>query len=310
MNPDYTLVIPVLKMEGNPYLGNILSALAGQTHRPQEVHLVVGDRRQGRAINYGVKQAATKYVGTVDDDTQIDDPDLFKKIISAMESDNTIGIAGAACEIPASASPFQQKAMRQIPRRAFPRQKTNVDSDMVQHPCLLMDRQFFLDIGGEDEELIRGLDPVLRKKARDAGKRVVVIADTWIYHLIPDSFTEVVRMYYRNGRGSGFAARNFPSRVLELSDGYDGGSFVEKRPVYYRVMRRLYHLAGALASLQFIRFSTDLAYMAGTLKERISPSYPQSHPAVRAVETSELEGHPFKVIVHKVILDKKGSCDS
>jgi len=209
------LIIPVLKLEDNPYLASILESLSKQTLPPEAVHLVVGDRRQGRAINYGVSQSDTEYIGTVDDDTQIDDPELFRKLIDAMESDDSIGMGGAACLIPDFASDFQKKAMKQIPRRFFPLQKENIESDMVQHPCLVMPRKLFLDIGGEDEELIRGLDPVLRKKVRDAGKKVMIIADTWIYHLIPDGFWKVVKMYYRNGRGSGYAARNYPQRAWQ-----------------------------------------------------------------------------------------------
>ena len=85
MGKKYSLIIPVLKMEDNPYLENILSSLSEQSLKPQEVHLVVGDKRQGRAINYGVKQSSTEYIGTVDDDTMIDDPELFAKLLDTME---------------------------------------------------------------------------------------------------------------------------------------------------------------------------------------------------------------------------------
>ncbi|MCK5845757.1 MAG: glycosyltransferase, partial [Victivallales bacterium] len=196
---DYTIVIPVLRLDGNPHLENILDSLGEQSLPPDTAIIVAGDKRQGRAINFGVSKAETTYIGTVDDDTMIDDPELFRKLVDALNAVPTIGIAGASCAIPDSASAFQKRAMREIPRRFFPVQKNTVDSDMVQHPCLLMPRELFLEIGGEDEELIRGLDPVLRKKVRDAGKRVAIIADTWVYHLIPDGLWKVVKMYYRNG---------------------------------------------------------------------------------------------------------------
>jgi glycosyltransferase involved in cell wall biosynthesis len=298
----YSIIIPVLKMDGNPYLDSILESLKEQTFKPEAVHLVAGDRRQGRAINYGVKQSNTKYIGTVDDDTQIDDPELFRKLIDALENDSSIGMAGAACEIPESASKFQKKAMRQIPRRFFPVQKENTDSDMVQHPCLVMRRDLFLSIGGEDEELIRGLDPVLRKKVRDAGKRVAIIANTRIYHLIPDGLIKVMKMYYRNGRGSGYASRNYPGRVIELGDGYEKGEFTEKRPFIFRVFRRILSLLLSIIKMQFIKVAADSAYILGVIKEKLFPSYIKI-PEVKRIKTEERSGYPFRLFVHSVELD-------
>ena len=299
----FSLIIPVLKIEDNPYLDSILDSLSQQTLKPSAVHLVVGDRRQGRAINYGVSKSKTKYIGTVDDDTQIDDSDLFRKLIDAMEEDSSIGMGGAACTIPDFASNFQKRAMREIPRRFFPVQQTDIDSDMVQHPCLVMPRELFLKIGGEDEELIRGLDPVLRKKVRDEGKRVAIIADTQVYHLIPDGFWNVVKMYYRNGRGSGYAAKNFPERVLELSDGYDAGEFVERRSWIFRLFRRFLSLMHSICTLKVIKVTTDIAYGFGVLKENIMPSYIDI-PEVKTISTEPEKGgkYPYKLFIHRVEL--------
>ena len=174
---------------------------------------------------------------------------------------------------------------------------------MVQHPCLVMPRSLFLEIEGEDEELVRGLDPVLRKKVRDAGRRVAIIADTWVYHLIPDGFWKVMRMYYRNGRGSGFASKNYPDRVLELSDGYDGGSFDERKPFFFRVRRRFLSLAFSLLKLELIKMSADVAYIIGVLREKLFPAYDSTAPAVLDVVIEEREGYPFKLSVHRIQLE-------
>jgi len=298
---DYSLVIPVLKLEDNPWLPGLLSSLKKQSHLPTEVHLVIGDRRQGRAINFGVSQCCTKYIGTVDDDSVIDDPDLFKKILNEMQDDSSIGLAGAACEIPDFASGFQKKAMKQIERRYFPTQKKSIDSDMVQHPCLVMEKELFDRIEGEDEELIRGLDPVLRKKVRDQNKRVVVIKDTWVYHLLPDRFLKLIKMYYRNGIGSAYAQKHFPHKVLELTDGFDEGQFEEKKSFFYRVLRRFSKLFGALVKMKYIKVCTDLAYIAGVISERISKQE-LVIPCVEKIETEIEENPEFKIYYHKVLL--------
>ncbi|MEA2012473.1 MAG: glycosyltransferase [Verrucomicrobiota bacterium] len=301
----YSIVIPVRTMEGNPYLENILDALAKQTYRPEAVHLVVGDKRQGRAINYGVQQVLTKYIGTVDDDTEIDDPKLYEKLIKAMEADVSIGMGGAACPIPEHASNFQKKAIKEIPRRFFPVQYKNIDSDIVQHPCLVMPTKLFRAIDGEDEELIRGLDPVLRQKVRDAGKRVTVIADTWVYHLIPDSFVKLLIMYYRNGRGSGFAGKYYPEKILELTDGCKKDIFKKKRSLFYRILRRFLRLFSSLLKLKSLKFSTDIAYSAGVIKERMHPDYVLEPPEIEEIKMREKKNYPYKLFVHDVFLKEK-----
>lgn len=298
----YSLIIPVLKLEGNPYLESLLQTIAKQSRLPNEVHLVIGDKRQGRAINYGASQIKDPYLGTVDDDTQIDDPDLFKKILEAIEEDESIGMAGAACEIPEQASSFQKKAMRQIERRYFPTQKVTLESDMVQHPCLIMPTSLFRDIDGEDEELVRGLDPVLRKKVRDRGKKVVIVKDTWVYHLLPNKFQALLKMYYRNGRGSGYAQKHFPEKVLELTDGKDEGAFVEKRSFGYRLFRRIIRLAHSMVTGQWIKVSTDAAYVMGVLKELTLPSYTQSAPMIDKIKSQTDNRYPYQLHYHHVTL--------
>jgi hypothetical protein len=302
MATEYSIVIPVLALENNPYLDDLLKGLERQTYLPNAVHLVVGDRRQGRAINYGVSKVNSFYVGTLDDDSFVDDDQLFEKLCRAMNEDPSIGMAGAACEIPDWATDFQKRAMLEIPRRVFPTQKASVDSDMVQHPCLLMEKKFFDDIGGEDEELIRGLDPVLRKKVRDKGRRVVVVANTWVYHLLPADLKKLCRMYYRNGKGSGYAQRFFPDRVLELTDGEDGGSFVEKRSFVYRLGRRATSWLLSLVLGQWIKMATDLSYGLGVVMESLLPSSQQSAPEIEKISEEEMTDFSYPILVHRVHL--------
>ena len=122
---------------------------------PVQVAILTGDTKTGVTIQKMVYELdagpiiAQKKVKISPNEKA---PELFKKLLDGMEADDSIGIGGAACIIPDSASWFQKKAMRQIPRRVFPVQECNVDSDMVQHPCLVMPRELFLEIKGEREQ--------------------------------------------------------------------------------------------------------------------------------------------------------------
>ncbi len=280
-----SVVIPVADDSSNKFLVRLLNSLRNQTLQDFEVILIVGDTRQGRAINHGVSAARGKWIVTMDDDTEIGDPSLLENLVLGMKADPSIGMGGAACVVPESASRFQTAAMNQIPRRLFPEQVVTVDSDFVQHPCLIISRDLFLRIGGEDEELIRGLDPVLRKKVRDSGKRVAILANTAVGHLLPDSFWRVCAMYRRNGRGSAFAQRHFPDRVLELTTGYDCGEFIEKRSLPYRIARKLLQQIWNFVTLNWIRLSAEIAYGIGwvetffskeSLKNGTAPTYQET----------------------------------
>lgn len=299
---EYSVVVPVLHLEDNPLVEQLIARLREQTHPPVALHLVVGDRRQGRAINFGVSKVTTPYVATLDDDSFIEDPKLFEKLVKAMEQHPNIGMGGASCEIPSWASPFQKKAMEQIPRRRFPVQLKHMDSDFVQHPCLIMPTELFREIGGEDEELIRGLDPVLRKKVRDAGYRVTIIANTFVYHLLPDGWGPLFRMYQRNGRGSGYAQRHFPERVLELTDGRDRGSFVEKRPLWWRAARRCRQIFQDIFQGRWVALWVNLAYTLGVIQERCYPSSLAQAPSFLDVNSTIRAEEPFFIEVHHVKL--------
>lgn len=300
----YSLVIPVLKLENHPYLDDLLQALAEQDFPPKEVHLVIGDCRQGRAINYGVSKSRSEWVGTLDDDSFIEDRTLFSKLTQALVDQESYGLVGAACAIPEWATPLQKRAMKEIPRRSFPVQARDVESDMVQHPCLLMSKALFDSIGGEDEELVRGLDPVLRKKVRDAGRKVVIVADTTVAHLLPSSFRKLCRMYFRNGRGSAYAQKYFPERVLELSDGFDRGVFVEFRPLWYRCLRRSFKLLSGLVCGRWLLFSTDVCYGCGVIWERIKGASPQAIPKVNSVSHECVVRGGYELHFHRVQLMK------
>lgn len=274
LDPGISIVIPTRDGERRGLLGRLLEDLSAQELPAFEVLLVIGDRRQGRAINRGVDLARASVIATMDDDTVLGPPDLLARLLATLEADATIGMVGASTIVPEGSSRFQHAACRQIPRRFFPVQTEVVDSDMVQHPCLAMPRDRFLAIGGEDEELIRGLDPLLRWKVRDHGWRVVIAPHCWVGHPLPEGLGAVLRMYFRNGRGSAFAERHHPERIHQLDAGHRGDRFAKHRPLWRRALGHPLRLAGGLVRGHWIDSAAQCAYLAGYLREWISPEAP------------------------------------
>ncbi len=265
--PRVSIIVPSLDGERRGLLARLLEDLELQTLPRFELLLIVGDDRQGRAINRGAAAARGDIIVTMDDDTIVRTPRLLANLVAVLDDLPAVGMVGASTVLPEGASRFQHAASRQIPRRLFPIVEEVVDSDMVQHPCLAMRKEQFFAVGGEDEELMRGLDPLLRFKVREAGWRVVIAPQTAISHPLPDGLWAVLRMYYRNGRGSAFAQKNYPDRIYNLSDGFCRNRLRARVPFFLRTVRYPLRLARSLLGLRWIRLSVEVAYLLGYVGE-------------------------------------------
>ncbi len=180
-NPKVSIIIPSLYFnERNENIKNLIQIIENQTFKDIEVIFVIGDNRQGRAINRGARKAKGEILVIMDDDTMLGDNKVIENLYDALIKHPDYGLVGAACEIPFQANVFLKNALKQIPRRYFPTQKKDRESDMVQHPCLAIRKDLFFQIGGEDEDLIRGLDPILRYKVKISGYKVIIVKNTWI----------------------------------------------------------------------------------------------------------------------------------
>ena len=93
--------------------------------------------------------------------------------------------------------------------------------------------------------------------------------------------------------------------MLELSDGYDKGEFVEKRALIFRVIRRFASLALSILKCRFIKAAVDISYGLGVLKEKLIPSYIDI-PVVKNIETEsdDKEKYPFRLFIHHVYLEE------
>jgi cellulose synthase/poly-beta-1,6-N-acetylglucosamine synthase-like glycosyltransferase len=267
-NPAVSIIIPSLYYkEREKNLQELLKDIEAQTFKDVEVILVIGDTRQGRAINTGVKLSRGTIIMTMDDDTRLGNNKIIENLYNALKENPSYGLVGAACEIPANASVFLKMILKQIPRRYFPVQNRDRESDMVQHPCLAIRKDLFLAIGGEDEELIRGLDPLLRYKVKAKGYKVVIIKDTWIYHLPPANLLPLIKMYYRNGRGSAFAKKFFPDKIYDVDSGYEENYIPKKSPFTFRIIRALLNLMQTSMEGKLLNLSVMVSYYTGYLVE-------------------------------------------
>ena len=262
--PMVSIIIPSLDDSRKAYLDALLKDLEQQTFQDYELHVIKGDRRQGRAINRGARRARGDVLLILDDDTRLADEDVVERVVRCAKEDPSVGMAGASTLIPDWASALQKKAMKNLPRRTFPLVDEVTDSDMAQHPCCAIRKDVFFEVGGEREDIVRGLDPDLRHRIRRAGYRVVIAPRCGIYHMLPDSFSGLMRMAFRNGVGSAYAQRKHPELIVETGDGSDE-TFRRRVPFQKRVLRYPGRALRALSAGNGLLFSWLVCYAAGHL---------------------------------------------
>jgi GT2 family glycosyltransferase len=268
-HPKISVIIPTLDGHRDGLFPALLEQLSEQTFQDFETIVIKGDPWQGRAINTAVDISRGKYILTLDDDTSLTSKNAFEKLFEVMESNETIGMAGGLNVVPSNASHFTRRAMREISRRSTPKVEQVTDSDLAEHPLLIIRKEVFKMLGGENELLPRGLDPYLRELFRQAGYRVVVVPGVLYSHLPPSTLRRLIKQFYRNGRQAAFVNRNYPQWVIETPAVH--GPFRTRVPLPFRILRFPIRLLLALITLKPIRFLSGMAYALGFLHELFFP---------------------------------------
>lgn len=260
-----SVIIPTCDADRDGYFEQLIEQIGDQDLIEYEVIVVKGDARQGRAINIGAALAKGKYLLTLDDDTSLPDRETFSKLIAVMDKHPEIGMAGGNNVIPEDASPFVRRVMEQIPRRSWTPVLEITDSDLAEHPCLIMRSDDFKAVGGENELIPRGLDPYLRQEFRKLGQRVVIVPGVIYHHLPPGSWDKLLQQFYRNGRQAAFVSRHYPQWMIETPE--EHGTFTTQRPLIFRVFRFPLRLLKAFFTGKFIFLFCEVAYATGVMYE-------------------------------------------
>ena len=263
-----SVVIPTIDANRGGYFLKLLAQVGCQDFEDSEIIVVCGDPRQGRAINTATALARGKYLLTLDDDTSLPDPTTFSKLVVVMENHLKIGIAGGNNVIPEDAKVFVRRVMQQLPRRSWEPVQKIIDSDLAEHPCMIMRTEEFKLIPGENELIPRGLDPYLRNEFRKLGKRVVVVPEVIYHHLPPDNFNNLLRQFYRNGRQAAYTNRKYPQWMIETPQHH--GQFKVKQSSFFRIVRFPLRLLRALVTGKPIWFLCEFFYALGFVSEFIA----------------------------------------
>jgi glycosyltransferase involved in cell wall biosynthesis len=260
-----SVIIPTFDANRGGYFLKLLKQINFQDFDNFEVIIVCGDPRQGRAINIAAALSSSKYLLTLDDDTSLPDKKTFSKLVSLMEGHRDIGIAGGNNTIPEDADPLVRRAMRELPRRSWKPVDMITDSDLAEHPCMIMRADEFKAIGGENELIPRGLDPYLRQEFRKLGKRIVIVPKVVYHHLPPVTLGKLLKQFYRNGRDAAYTNRNFPEWVIETP--HEHGEFKATQSFAFRLLRFPVRLMHGLITGRPLWFLCEIVYALGFVRD-------------------------------------------
>lgn len=261
--PRLSVIIPSWDGHRDGCVPRLLESVGRQSFADFEVIVIKGVSPQGKAINQGAAQARGEVLMILDDDSLLADDDVFARIIQTLDDDEKIGMAGASIVIFPDSNDFQKKAALQFPRFHTPVVDTVTDSDLACHGCCAIPRRIFDDVGGEREDLLRGLDPDLRVRIREAGYRVVLAPQARIYHPLPSDWTKLLRIFFRNGFGSAYAYKFQRESVFETHEVLHDEAFQPRTTLIFRLGRYPLRLLKALAEGQFMRFGAYCSYALG-----------------------------------------------
>ncbi|CAN0023491.1 unnamed protein product [Phaeothamnion confervicola] len=260
------VVIPSGDSRRDTSLALLIKDAQQQTSGVDEIEVVRGVSPNGRARNQGVENTRSDLLIFLDDDIRLGSNDVFEKFARALEIPG-VGMVGTSQLLPPDSSNFQKRCARQIPRSQSAIVESLTNSDMVTTQCCALRRDVLESIGGFNGEILRGVDPELRHRVRQAGLRVAVVANAWHYHPMPETWRALIEMAYRNGYASAFAQRHFPETVLFNPEGHVD-KFEARPPLLQRLLRRAKELASRIATGQDCGIVYDLAYAAGFLQSR------------------------------------------
>lgn len=273
--PKVSIIIPSLDGCRDGNVERLVSDINNQTFQDIEIRLIKGIRPNGKARNEGSKDAKGRILIFIDDDIRLGNDKVLENLIRPLESDDDLAMTGASVKIYDDARYFQ-KEYNKIRNFSSPVKNTIDYKGRVGHACLAVKKYIFQELGGENEDLIRGTDVDLNVRIKAKGYKVAVAPNTWVYHLMPNSITKLIKEAFDCGFGAAYALKSKPgifglpkikfiNYTIKTRTGaliYKIANTLVKLPVYILIFKPVYFL--------FFLFHTA-GYVYGWLKFRGAP---------------------------------------
>jgi len=264
-----SVIIPSLDGQRDGNVARLISGLKNQTYKNLEIIVVEGVRPNGKARNAGAVRAKGEILISIDDDVTIGHNEVIENLVKHLESDENLGLIGISKLVPEDSNWFQRRCAKEIPRSTSPIYDELTEGDLVDHTCIAIPRDIYFKVGMENENLIRGTDPDLRHRIRQAGYKVAVIPNSWGYHPMPKTLYKLLKTFFKNGMGSCWVQRCFPALAYNDSDTHTS-SFQAQTGLSHRIVYSALQLLLLVYKGNIIYLLARISYGFGFLYGAIS----------------------------------------
>jgi GT2 family glycosyltransferase len=261
-SPKISIIIPSLDGHRDGNVPRLISQLRSQTYKDLEIIVVKGVRPNGKARNVGARRAKGDILISIDDDVTIGHDRVIENLVTHFESNKNYGLLGISKKIPDDSNWFQKRCAKEIPRSISPVFQQLTEGDLVDHMCMAVRKDLFLKVGMENENIIRGTDPDLRYRIRQAGYKIAIVPNSWGYHPMPKTLGSLLKIFFKNGMGSCWVTKHFPELAFHDSE-YHTSSFKAQTKLSYRIMSSSLSLFNSIAKGHIFYFLSKISYSIG-----------------------------------------------
>ena len=262
---DVSVLIPSADGYRKGNVNRLLNQLSKQTYAKFEIIIVKGIFPCSRAHNIGVDEARSSIVVFFDDDIELGNSRIIENFVKVLNDDNDIGIVGTSQLLPLNSNRFQIRCSKELYRTEFPVVTDITESDMATHAGMAIRKCVYQNVGGENEKLLLNDDLYLRFKVKEAGYRIVIAPNTWVYHPQPKKLNDLIRRQFAGGVAQAHDYKYYPSLIYysPLSTSINTNEFPEKSSIYRQIKRNVGIIASGLRNDYLIRVVARMSGYVG-----------------------------------------------
>ena len=215
-----------------------------------------------KARNKGCKKASGEVLVFIDSDIRLGSNKFLQNLVSTLIDYKDVGMACASIRIPEDSNSFQRRYSEELAHSETPVVNKIIDVFVASSACCVISRQFFNEIGGFNEDMVRGEDSEISHRILLKKYRVVMAPETWCYHPQPAGVLGLIKLNFRNGLGVSYIDSYCPELNIDVHP--EGVMyFSEKKGFFSRLIRFIKGVFESIFKLRSLLLLSKASYITG-----------------------------------------------
>jgi cellulose synthase/poly-beta-1,6-N-acetylglucosamine synthase-like glycosyltransferase len=256
-----SIIIP-RKHEKNNIDGLLEDIFRQETNFQTEVISIINTKPSGKARNIGAQRAKGQIFVFIDCDIRLESELFLAKLVKPLTENKNVGVVCASVRIPRDSSKFQIRYAQEILHSQTPVVDTLTNVSVATSACCAISREVFFHVGKFNEFIMRGEDPELSSRISQFGYRVVLAAQTFCYHPVPENIIGLIRNQFRDGAIVASVDIFYPSLNVDV---HTKGvlHFAKKIGIFERIIRFFSITLKAIFKLNILLLLAKIFYASG-----------------------------------------------